>query len=200
MLRPGACCAGPHGKFGGPHRVQSSSRSTCRASSPSRRRAHCRCCRSCSARHSDRPGKLRPVFIAAGFVGVICDGCAALSALTRVFDFDPNVLREGAAALLAVFGLLMIWPAPFEWLSIRLAGLMPHNTAANASRPAGPARRIHSRHDIGTGVDAVRRSRARLDPHCRRDIERHRMGLGPADRLRRRCRDPMLIIAYGGQP
>jgi hypothetical protein len=44
-----------------------------------------------------------------------------------VFDFDPGVLRDAAAILLVVFGLLMIWPAPFEWLSIRLAGLTQQN-------------------------------------------------------------------------
>lgn len=76
--------------------------------------------------------KLRPAFIAGGFVISFAMVALALSALTRIFDFDPNVLREGAAILLAIFGLLMIWPAPFEWLSIRLAGLMP---AAGASAP-----------------------------------------------------------------
>lgn len=70
-------------------------------------------------------GGLRPVFIAGGFVTSFAIVALALSALTRIFDFDPNVLREGAAILLAIFGLLMIWPAPFEQLSIRLAGLMP---------------------------------------------------------------------------
>lgn len=69
--------------------------------------------------------RLRPAFIAGGFVISFAIVALALSALTRIFDFDPNVLREGAAILLAIFGLLMIWPAPFEWLSIRLAGLMP---------------------------------------------------------------------------
>ncbi len=75
--------------------------------------------------------KLRPVFIAAGFVISFAIVALALSALTRVFDFDPNVLREGAAILLAIFGLLLIWPAPFEWLSIRLAGLMPAGGTSN---------------------------------------------------------------------
>ena len=66
---------------------------------------------------------LRPAFIAAGFVVAFSIVALALTALTRLFDFDPSVLRDGAAVLLAIFGLLMIWPAPFEWLSIRFAGL-----------------------------------------------------------------------------
>ena len=76
--------------------------------------------------------RLRPAFIAAGFVISFAAVALALGALTRAFDFDPNVLRNGAAILLAVFGLLMIWPAPFEWLSIRIAGLVPNGKTATA--------------------------------------------------------------------
>ena len=66
--------------------------------------------------------KARPAMIALGFVMSFSIVALLLSAITRAFDFDPNVLRTGAAILLAGFGLLMIWPAPFEWLSIRLGG------------------------------------------------------------------------------
>ena len=66
--------------------------------------------------------KARPAMIALGFVMSFSMVALALSAITRVFDFDPNDLRTGAAVLLAGFGLLMIWPTPFEWLSIRLGG------------------------------------------------------------------------------
>jgi cytochrome c-type biogenesis protein len=78
--------------------------------------------------------RLRPAFIAAGFVISFAIVALALSALTRIFNFDPNVLRDGAAILLAIFGLLMIWPAPFEWLSIRLAGLMGETGATPRDR------------------------------------------------------------------
>ncbi|MBR1123598.1 cytochrome c biogenesis protein CcdA [Bradyrhizobium lablabi] len=67
--------------------------------------------------------KARPVMIALGFVLSFSIVALALSAITRAFDFDPNVLRSAAAILLVGFGLLMIWPAPFEWLSIRFGGL-----------------------------------------------------------------------------
>jgi cytochrome c-type biogenesis protein len=66
--------------------------------------------------------KARPVMIAAGFVLSFSVVALALSAITRVFDFDPNVLRSAAAILLVGFGLLMIWPTPFEFLSSRLGG------------------------------------------------------------------------------
>ena len=68
--------------------------------------------------------KARPVMIASGFVLSFSLVALALSAITRVFDFDPNVLRSAAAILLAGFGLLMLWPAPFERLmSQRLESL-----------------------------------------------------------------------------
>jgi cytochrome c-type biogenesis protein len=74
--------------------------------------------------------RLRPAMIALGFVLSFSMVALALSAITRIFDFDPNVLRTGAAILLLGFGLLMIWPAPFEWLSIRVSGLVHGGSAA----------------------------------------------------------------------
>ena len=82
-------------------------------------------------------GKIRPAMIALGFVISFSAAALALSAITRVFDFDPNSLRTAAAILLLGFGLLMIWPAPFEWLSIRLSGLMSGNSAAYATSRQG---------------------------------------------------------------
>jgi cytochrome c-type biogenesis protein len=75
--------------------------------------------------------KTRPVMIAAGFVLSFSLVALALSAITRVFDFDPNVLRSAAAILLAGFGLLMLWPAPFERLMSRLSGFTGVSVAAN---------------------------------------------------------------------
>lgn len=69
-----------------------------------------------------RAGYLRPAMIALGFVVSFSATALLLGAITRLLDFDPNVLRSAAAILLLGFGLLMLWPAPFEWLSIRLNG------------------------------------------------------------------------------
>src|SRR5436190_22205766 len=80
-------------------------------------------------------GKARPAMIALGFVLSFSAVALLLSAITRIFDFDPNVLRTGAAILLIGFGLLMIWPTPFEWLSLRIGGLAGGNsTSGIASR------------------------------------------------------------------
>ena len=59
-------------------------------------------------------GKARPAMIALGLVLSFSAAALLLSAITRIFDFDPNVLRTGAAILLLGFGLLMVWPAPFD--------------------------------------------------------------------------------------
>lgn len=75
-------------------------------------------------------GKVRPAMIALGFVMSFSMVALLLSAITRVFDFDPNHLRNAAAILLLGFGLLMIWPAPFEWLGVRIGGLGGHSAAS----------------------------------------------------------------------
>lgn len=78
-------------------------------------------------------GKVRPAMIALGFVMSFSMVALLLGAITRVFDFDPNHLRNAAAILLLGFGLLMIWPAPFEWLSTRIGGLNVGSSAGNAT-------------------------------------------------------------------
>jgi cytochrome c-type biogenesis protein len=85
--------------------------------------------------------KARPAMIAVGFVISFSAVALLLGAITRVFDFDPSVLRSGAAILLLGFGLLMIWPGPFEWLSMRSGGLVnagaASDIAANQSNIGG---------------------------------------------------------------
>lgn len=81
-----------------------------------------------------RSSQLRPAMIALGFVVSFSAVALLLGALTHLFDFDPNVLREAASILLLVFGLLMLWPAPFEWLSIRLNGWLDPGAASSVQR------------------------------------------------------------------
>jgi cytochrome c-type biogenesis protein len=81
--------------------------------------------------------KARPAMIALGFVMSFSAVALLLGAITRIFDFDPTVLREAAAILLFGFGVLMIWPAPFEWVSIRLNGLVNNGPAAGIAEREG---------------------------------------------------------------
>jgi cytochrome c-type biogenesis protein len=81
--------------------------------------------------------KARPAMIALGFVMSFSAVALLLGAITRIFDFDPTALRSGAAILLFGFGVLMIWPAPFEWVSIRLNGLISNGSAAGIAGREG---------------------------------------------------------------
>jgi len=82
-------------------------------------------------------GKVRPAMIALGFVMSFSMVALLLSAITRAFDFDPNVLRTGAAILLLGFGALMLWPAPFEWLSTRIGGFSGNSAASHQGMIGG---------------------------------------------------------------
>lgn len=85
-----------------------------------------------------RASTVRPVLIAAGFVFSFTLTALSLGALTQAFDFDPNIIRNVASVMLVIFGVLMIWPTPFERLSIYLRGL-------SSSVPARPAKVDDSR-------------------------------------------------------
>ncbi|MCA1456883.1 cytochrome c biogenesis protein CcdA [Bradyrhizobium sp. BRP22] len=95
--------------------------------------------------------KVRPAMIALGFVTSFSMVALLLSAITRAFDFDPNVLRTGAAILLLGFGLLMIWPAPFEWLTIRIGGL----TAGGSPGSPAPSQGLIGGFVLGTTLGLV---------------------------------------------
>lgn len=82
-------------------------------------------------------GRMRPAMIALGFVLSFSVAALSISAITRIFDFDPNVLRSGAAILLLGFGLLMVWPAPFEWLAIQLRGYLGGRSAGGIGSHPG---------------------------------------------------------------
>jgi cytochrome c biogenesis protein CcdA len=81
-----------------------------------------------------RAGSLRPAMIALGFVISFSATALLLGAITRLFDFDPNVLRSAASILLLGFGLLMLWPKPFEWLAIRLNSWLDLGSSSTTQR------------------------------------------------------------------
>jgi cytochrome c biogenesis protein CcdA len=69
-------------------------------------------------------GKARPVFIALGFVTSFTVAAIVFSAITQIAGIDPDRLRTVAIGLLLIFGFLMLWPRPFEWLGARAGGLL----------------------------------------------------------------------------
>src|SRR5581483_9313177 len=63
--------------------------------------------------------KTRPLFIVFGFVIVFSVSAILLSVLTRSFGFNPDVIRNIGVAVLAIFGILLLWPAPFDFVILK---------------------------------------------------------------------------------
>ncbi|HMQ01826.1 MAG TPA: cytochrome c biogenesis CcdA family protein [Candidatus Doudnabacteria bacterium] len=79
--------------------------------------------------------KTRPLFIAGGFALTFAVLGLTLSWITTSLNIDPNILRHIAVVMLGIFGLLMIWPTPFEKLTLYLSGFSTR--ATSWSRAAG---------------------------------------------------------------
>src|SRR5258708_19957254 len=59
-------------------------------------------------------GGARPAFIALGFVASFSAVVLILGAVTQALGLEPDTLRTVAILCLVLFGLLMIWPPPFD--------------------------------------------------------------------------------------
>lgn len=81
--------------------------------------------------------RIRPALIAFGFVASFSAVALLLGGLTQIFDFDPNILRSIAAVLLLGFGLLMIFPAPFERITGRIGGFASGAASHDVSNLGG---------------------------------------------------------------
>lgn len=80
----------------------------------------------------------RPVFIALGFAFAFTAMALLFSAFAHVLGLTQDVLRRGAAGLLLVFGLLMMWPRPFQWLALRSGGWLGRLAGAGQDAGDGP--------------------------------------------------------------
>lgn len=78
-----------------------------------------------------RASSTRPVFIALGFVMSFTAVALLLNALTRTLNIDPAHLRDAAIVLLIGFGVLMVWPAPFERTTAALNGIVGSNAQSD---------------------------------------------------------------------
>lgn len=82
----------------------------------------------------DRPGRVRPLFTIAGFILSFAAFAMLLAAVSSAVELAQQTLRNVALVILAVSGLLRLWPAPWDWLMARLA--RPLQTIGG-HRPAG---------------------------------------------------------------
>jgi cytochrome c-type biogenesis protein len=63
---------------------------------------------------------LRPLFITAGFAATFSSVAFMFGLFPSVLGLSQDALRGGAAILLGSFGLLMLWPKPFDVMMQRL--------------------------------------------------------------------------------
>ncbi len=64
--------------------------------------------------------RTRPLYIALGFVVTFSIVAMVFGAFADVLGLSPDQLRLAATIMLGVFGILMIWPRPYELLTQRL--------------------------------------------------------------------------------
>jgi cytochrome c-type biogenesis protein len=81
--------------------------------------------------------RLRPLFIALGFVTAFSGLAFLFGAFSSALGLSQETLRDGALVVLAVFGVLMVWPRPFQLLAARMSGLINRIDAVGARAGSG---------------------------------------------------------------
>lgn len=79
--------------------------------------------------------KQRPLLIVLGFIVSFSAASLVLSAIVGHLGLSQNTLRDVAVAVLAVFAVFMIWPKPFEMLTLKLSGTI--NKAGQIGQGSG---------------------------------------------------------------
>ncbi len=111
----------------------------------------------------ERSGRLRPLFIVAGFVLAFASLGILLGLLSHSSGHVQEAVRSASTVLLALFGLTRIWPRPYDWLMARLGGLLATRGRVGGRRQR-QCRRLPAGRVAGGGVDALRRAGAGIDP------------------------------------
>src|SRR5579864_3241257 len=70
----------------------------------------------------NQQSKQRPLLIVLGFILSFSAASLLLSFVIQHLGLSPNLLRHIAITCLTVFAIFMIWPKPFEVLTVRLSG------------------------------------------------------------------------------
>jgi cytochrome c biogenesis protein CcdA/thiol-disulfide isomerase/thioredoxin len=66
--------------------------------------------------------KQRPLLIVLGFIVSFSAASLLLSFIVQHLGLNPNLLRNAAVVCLAIFAAFMIWPKPFELLTLKMSG------------------------------------------------------------------------------
>ena len=68
--------------------------------------------------------RLRPLFLVAGFVLTFSGFAILFGSFSTVLGLSHDTLRKLSVILLGSFGILLLWPQPYEWLMARSSGLL----------------------------------------------------------------------------
>lgn len=79
--------------------------------------------------------RTRPLYIIAGFIITFASFAMLLGAVSSAVHAAQEALRNTAIAMLAISGLLRLWPQPYDWLVARLQQLLPGMGSGAASGP-----------------------------------------------------------------
>ena len=83
--------------------------------------------------------RTRPVFISLGFALAFSAVGLLFSGVSRMVGLSQESLRDLAVFMLLLFGVLMIWRAPFVWLAVRMNGLLNRVHAVGGRAGGGRA-------------------------------------------------------------
>jgi cytochrome c biogenesis protein CcdA len=82
--------------------------------------------------------RTRPVFIAGGFALAFSAVGLLFASFSHVLGLSHDSLRDVATFMLLLFGVLMIWQAPFDWLAVHMNGVF--NRVNAVGDRAGPGK------------------------------------------------------------
>jgi cytochrome c biogenesis protein CcdA len=83
----------------------------------------------------NQPGRTRPLVIVAGFIVAFTGFALLLGAVSSVVHLAQEALRNTAIAMLALSGVLRLWPAPYDWLVRQLQQVWQRWRPAAATMP-----------------------------------------------------------------
>jgi cytochrome c-type biogenesis protein len=81
----------------------------------------------------------RPLFLVAGFVIAFSGFAILFGSFSTVLGLAPDVLRKVSVVLLGGFGILLLWPRPYEWLMAQSSGLLSFADRIVPRAGSGPA-------------------------------------------------------------
>lgn len=98
-----------------------------------------------------RTDPTRPIFIMLGFAATFALVALLFGLFPTLLGLSQESLRDAAILALLVFGLLMIWPHPFELLTSRLADVVSGHPLPCAASPTPhrSAQPFSAQHGLG---------------------------------------------------